>query len=151
MSEKILPGNVGVEGLADMADVSRPTAFRWARGAGAPAGFPQPVHLPGKPQQWPQSAVEQWLASFDAVRNTERAMEAFADSEELDPLLRSIARTARRRLASMEFPIGVRKKLADVLNKVRWERGTEALSPEDKRRARKLLLQLLALGWEPSK
>ena len=146
-SEKLL----GVRDVAKLADVSQASAYRWAHGDGAPAGFPQPLQRPGKAQAWPEAAIAEWLATYNEVRNVERSMEAFADCEELDPILRSVARTARRRLASMEFPIGVRKKLADVLGKVRWERGTEALSAEDKRRARKLLLQLLALGWEPGK
>ena len=131
--------------LAKTLGVSRSTVGRMLHEGRLPAPCTGPKR---RNVEWDRGAIAEWLRTFDAVRSTERAMEQFADCEELDPLLRSIAKTARRRLASMEFPIGVRRNLADVLNKVRWERGTEPLSTEDRRRVRSLLLQLLALTIE---
>jgi len=139
-NKMILPGNVGVEAVAYLTDVSRPTAFRWAQ---EPGKLPTPVYLPGHPKQWPRSTIEEWAQTYHRVRACERAMEIFADAKELDPLLRRAARLIASRLRETTKPIQLRGRLADIAKAVKWKPGE--LTENQQRQARKLILQLLDL------
>lgn len=137
-----------VPDVATLAGVSEATVHRWKNLPENAGRLPMPDRRPGKPATWDRQVIDEWLATFNAVRNTERALEQFAECHELDTVLQSLARTGRRLLASTEIPLPLRKKLADTLGKVQWARGTEKLGVADQRRARLLLLQLLTLSGE---
>ena len=125
---------LGVRDVAALADVSPATAFRWAAGKGAPAGFPAPIRRPGKPATWPEPVIRAWLASYTEVRACERAMESLGDAPELDAVLQRVARTAARLLRSTEIPVGIRQKVTHTLGLIQWEHG-DKLTADDRRRA----------------
>jgi len=141
MSERIEPGNLGVEDVAAAAEVSRPTAFRWAR----EGRLPPPLPLPG-PQQWGRETIEAWVWQYRRVREAESAMVVFGRAPELDPLLRKAARLLVQRLRDTSVPIVLRTKLAGIAEAVNWKPGE--LTPMQRRQARTLILRLLDLVSE---
>jgi len=138
MSERIEPGNLGVEDVAAAAKVSRPTAFRWAR----EGRLPPPLPGPG-PQQWGRDTIEAWVSQYRRIREAESAMEVFGRAPELDPLLCKAARLLVQRLRDTAVPIVLRSRLAGIAEAVNWRPG--ALTAEQKRQARKLILNLFEL------
>lgn len=142
MGERIEPGNLGVEDVAAAAQVSRPTAFRWAR----EGRLPPPLALPGQAQQWARDTIEAWVRQYRRIREAEAAMEIFGRALELDPLLSKAARLLVQRLRDTRVPITLRGRLAGIAEAVQWKPG--ALTTEQKRQARKLILNLFELVSE---
>jgi hypothetical protein len=93
--------------------------------------------------------VQEWLSTYHETRTAEAAMHSLAACDELDPVLRRVARTAAKLLASPSIPLTIRARLDETLRQIRWTEAKSAtLTERDKFTARKALLHLLAFAGE---
>lgn len=134
---------LGVVEVAKLSGVSEETIHRWKRDADNPGMLPPPERKPG-PAKWTRSTINSWLRTYAEVRDAEDAMSAFADDETLDPVLRRVARHAKRLFEDSSIPIVLRRKLSRLLGTIRWDAAkTGTLSAADELKARKVIVNLM--------